>query len=174
MDVAEPGSLSDRPHPAMRGAPIEPLAVAPQQDRSFVALADREVGRASRTRDQRDHGGLVALAHDPQCPVTALEPKVLDIGCACFGDLQAVEAEQHGERCVGSVVVLGGEQEPAEFAASSGDHGGSSVQIAVSVVSSGAWCPPRIVGHPPNSIAELDVTTATNARCRRSEIRTEE
>ena len=101
----------------MCGAPIESLPVAAQQDWAFVAFADDEVDRAAGPRDQRDDGGLVALADDPKCSMTALERKVLDVGRTCFGDAQAVEAEQHGERGVGSVVVLGREQEPAEFTA---------------------------------------------------------
>jgi len=35
---------------------------------------------------------------------------------ACFGDAESVEAEQHSERGVGSVVVFGDEQEAAQFA----------------------------------------------------------
>lgn len=40
---------------------------------------------------------------------------VFDVGRARLRHTQPVEAEQHGERDVGSVVLLSYEQEPAEF-----------------------------------------------------------
>ena len=76
--MTEPRSFTDRPHPAMRSATIEPLAIASKQDRAFVSFADREVNRAAGARDQRDDGGLVALADDAQCSVTTFEREVLD------------------------------------------------------------------------------------------------
>ena len=66
----------------------------------------------SMVRPVRGTSGMtwfVAFADDSQGSVTALEPEVLDVGRARFGDAQTVEAEQHGERGVGAVVVLGGE-----------------------------------------------------------------
>ena len=97
----------------MRGSAIEAVSVAAHQDRAFVAFADRQVDRACRAGHERDHRGLVALADDPQRAVAALEAEVLDVGGARFCDPQSVETEQHGERGVGVVVVLGGEQECA-------------------------------------------------------------
>jgi len=117
MDVAESASFADRSYPAMRCSPIEPLAVAPHQDWAFVAFADGEVDRACRARHQGNDGGFVALADDPQCSVAALERQVLDVRRAGFGHAQPVEAEQHGQSGVGAVVVLGSEQETAEFTA---------------------------------------------------------
>jgi hypothetical protein len=49
--------------------------------------------------------------------VASFEAKVFDIGGARLADPQPVEAEQYGERRVVAVVLLGGEQEHAEFGA---------------------------------------------------------
>ena len=114
---AEPGSLADRPDPAVGGAAVEALAVPAAQDRALVAFADGEVDRASGTGNERDDGGLVAFADDPQGAVAALEAEVLDVGRARLADSEAVEAEQHGEGGVGAVEAFGGEQERAELGA---------------------------------------------------------
>lgn len=115
----------------MRGATIEPLAVASKQDRAFVAFADGKVDRACGTRYQWDHRGLVALTEDSQCSMTTFKREVLDVRCGSFGDAESLQAEQHGW-------------------ASSGDQGGSSAQIAVSAVSS--------VGMVSSSIRETSTT----------------
>jgi hypothetical protein len=92
MDRAESGLLADGVDPAVGGPPVEPLAVASLQDRSFVALADREVDSAGGPRDKGDDGGLVALAEDLESAVAAFEAEVLDVGGARFADAEAVEA----------------------------------------------------------------------------------
>jgi hypothetical protein len=93
------------------------LAVTAPQDRPLVALADRQVDRPGGPGHERHRGGLVALAHDPQRAVATLDAKVLDVGGASLADTQPVEAEQHGERCVAAVVLVGGEEEDAELGA---------------------------------------------------------
>jgi hypothetical protein len=65
--------------------------------------------------NERDRGRLVALAEDAQGAVTAFEAKILDVAGAGFADPQPVEPEQHGERRVVAVVLVGGEQEHAEL-----------------------------------------------------------
>jgi len=52
-------------------APIEALAVATSQDRALVTLADGQVNRPGRARDERDLGWLVALADDAEDSVTS-------------------------------------------------------------------------------------------------------
>ena len=59
--------------------------------------------------------GLLPFAEDAQCAMAALDPEVLDVGGARLAHPQTVEAEQHGERGVVAVAVLGGEQEHAEL-----------------------------------------------------------
>jgi hypothetical protein len=66
VDRVESGSFADRRDPSVRGAPVESLSVATSQDRSFMAVTDREVDRAGRSRHQRDRRRLVALADDLQ------------------------------------------------------------------------------------------------------------
>ncbi len=73
VHVAEPGAFADGSHPSLCGTPIEPLPVAAQQDRTFVAFTDGEIDRARGPRDQRDDGGLVAFADDAKRAVTPLE-----------------------------------------------------------------------------------------------------
>ena len=117
VDVAEPGAFADGSHPSLCGTSIEPVPVAPQQDWAFVAFADGEINRSGRPWDEWDEGRFAAFAHDPKCAMTPLEAEAFDVGRAGFGDSESVEAEKDGEGSVGSVVVVGGEQEPAEFTA---------------------------------------------------------
>jgi hypothetical protein len=75
MHPTEPGTLADRPDPAMRSPPVEPLAVTPAQDRTLTAFTDSQVDRASRPRNERDQRRLVALADDPQRAVPRSMPR---------------------------------------------------------------------------------------------------
>ena len=79
MDVAEPGALADRCHPPVSGAAVESFPVPALEDRAVVALTDRQVDRAGRSRDDRDSGGLVALPGDPQYPMATFGGQVLDV-----------------------------------------------------------------------------------------------
>jgi hypothetical protein len=102
---------------ARNGAPsaVKPVAVLSQQDRAGRSLADGNVDRPSGPGDQRDHGRLAALSHDPQRAVAPLECEVLDVRRAGLADAQPVETEEHGEGGVGVVEALGGEEEGAEL-----------------------------------------------------------
>jgi hypothetical protein len=117
VDGAQAGPLPDCSDPPVGCAPVEALAVSPAQDRSLAAFADGEVDGARRAGDEWDGGGLVALAEDAQGAVTAFEAKVLDVGRAGLAYPQPVEPEQHREGRVVAVVLVGGEQEHAEFGA---------------------------------------------------------
>jgi hypothetical protein len=80
MDDSESGAFADRADPTVSGAPVQALAVLAAQDRSFVPLTDGQVDRYRRAEHERDRGGLVALAEDAQCPMSALHGKILDVG----------------------------------------------------------------------------------------------
>jgi hypothetical protein len=114
---AEAGTLADRAHPAVCGAPVESLAVLSAQDRALVAFADGEVDRACCPRNQWDRGRLAALTEDLEGAVASLEAEILDIGGAGLADPQTVEAKQYGKGGVVTVVLLGGEQEHAQLGA---------------------------------------------------------
>ncbi len=113
----EGGPLANRVHPAMCGSPVQSLAITAAKDRPVAALTDGEVDGPSHSGNERNECRLVALADDPQGAVATLEPKVLDVGTARFVDSKPVHAEQHGERCVVAVILLGAEQEHAELGA---------------------------------------------------------
>jgi hypothetical protein len=66
----------------LRGASIGAPTVATAQDRTFVALTNRQIDRARGAWDERDRRRLVSLADDPQGAMTALEAEVLDVGGA--------------------------------------------------------------------------------------------
>jgi hypothetical protein len=117
VNGAEPGTLADRADPPVGRAPVEAVAVTASQDRPLVAISDGQVDRPSGPRYERHGGGLVALAHDPQRAMAALDAEVLDVGGAGLADTQPVQPEQHSKRSVVSVVVLGGEQEHTELGA---------------------------------------------------------
>ena len=99
----------------MCGTAVETFPVAASEDRTLVMPADDQVDGASSAWDERDGGRLVALAGDPQGPVATLDCEVFDVGLARFTDPEAVQAEQHGERLVDEVVVVGGGKEHAEL-----------------------------------------------------------
>ena len=84
VDVSEACSFADRSDPAVRGASIESGTVTSNQDWSVTAFADGQVNGPGGSRDERDYGRFVALADDPQCPVAAVESKIIDVGVACF------------------------------------------------------------------------------------------
>jgi hypothetical protein len=64
MDDAEAGPLTDGADPAVRGAPVESLAVVAVQDRSLGSLSECEVDGPGHPGDQRYHGRLVPLPDD--------------------------------------------------------------------------------------------------------------
>src|SRR5688500_15367693 len=111
MHSIEPSTVPDRADPPVGGPPVEALAVTAPKDRPLVAFTDRQVDRSSGPGHERHGGGLVALAHDPQGAMAALDAKVLDVGGAGLGDPEPVQAEQHGERGVVAVVLVGREEE---------------------------------------------------------------
>lgn len=117
MDGSEPGLLADGVDPAVSGSAVEAVAVTSLKDGSFMAVADGEVEGAGGAGDEWDDGGLVALAEDLQGAVAAFEAEVFDVGAAGFADPEAVESEEDGECCVGTVVPFGGEEEDAELGA---------------------------------------------------------
>jgi hypothetical protein len=80
------GTLPGRANPPVGGAPVEALAVTAEQDGTLVALADGQVDRAGGSGYERHGGGFVALAHDPQCAMAALEAEVLDVGGTGLAD----------------------------------------------------------------------------------------
>jgi hypothetical protein len=87
------GALPDRADPPVGGAPVEALAVTAPQDRPFVAFTDRQVDRPRGPGHERHGGGLIALAHDPQYAIAALEAEVLDVGGTGLADTQPVQSE---------------------------------------------------------------------------------
>ena len=82
-----------------------------------MAFTDGQVDRSRGAWDKRDGGGLVALAHDPQRAMAALDAEVLNVGGTSLADTKSIQAEQHGERGVVPVVLLGGEEQHAELGA---------------------------------------------------------
>jgi hypothetical protein len=75
----------------VRRPAVEALAITAPQDRAFAAFADGEVDGACRPWDERDGGGLVALAEDAQCAMAAFDAEVLDVGGACLTHSQTVQ-----------------------------------------------------------------------------------
>ena len=168
VDVAESGAFADGSHPSLCGAPIEPVPVASQEDRAFVAFADGKIDRSGGSRDERDDGRFAAFAHDPKCSMTPLETEAFDVGRAGFGDSEPVEAEEDGEPGVGSVEVFGSEQEPSELTAVHGvlfggwDLGPSNVLGGVGRDSAVDVREPVVAAHGDNRRSIVD---AASPRC---------
>ena len=117
VDVPQLSPPSDGPNPPMGGAPVPALPRGAAEDRSLRPLTYGQVDHPGGSGDEGDHCGLGALAHDPEGPGTTIEAQVLDVGTAGLADPQAVQSEEDGERFMGVVEVLGGEEEPAELGA---------------------------------------------------------
>jgi len=117
VDVAEPGPPSDRADPAMGGSPVQALARGTEEDRPLRPLAHGQIDHPSGSRNDGDDRRFRFFAHDPKGPVPTVEAQVLDVGTAGLAHPQSVEAEQDGERSMGVVEVLRGEEEPAELGA---------------------------------------------------------
>jgi hypothetical protein len=117
VHCSEAGAFADGANPAMRGSAVEALAVTAAQDRAFAAFADGEVDASRRPWDERDGGGLVALAQNAQRAMAAFDAEVLDVGGARLTHSQPVQPEQHRQRGVLTVVLLCGEQKHAELGA---------------------------------------------------------
>ncbi|HYO29613.1 MAG TPA: hypothetical protein VER37_03450, partial [Thermomicrobiales bacterium] len=101
----------------VRGAPVEPGAVVAEQDWPGHAFPDGKVDGPGRPEYQGDDGRLVALAGNTQCPVPSLEAETLDVGRACLADPQTIQPEEDGQRSMGMVDPLGGEEERPELGA---------------------------------------------------------
>jgi hypothetical protein len=101
----------------VRGPTVEPFAVLAAKDRPFAPFADGQVDGSRRPGDERDGGGLVALAEDAQRAMAAFDGKILDVGGTRLAHSQSVQPEQHRQGGVGAVVLVGGEQEHAELGA---------------------------------------------------------
>lgn len=91
----------------MRGAPVEPLVVTAAQDQTLAVFADGDVDGSCRPRDERNGGGLVALAEDAQRAMAAFDGEVLDVGGARLAHAQTIQAEQDRQRRMIAVVLLG-------------------------------------------------------------------
>ena len=117
MDHSEPGLFADGADPAVGRASVESLTVVAVQDRTLAALAEHEVDGAGYPWDEGDHRGLVALADDAERPVTTVEAQVLRVGRTGLAHPKPVQAEEHRQGGVVTVVAFGREQEGAEFSA---------------------------------------------------------
>src|SRR5207249_3757817 len=99
------------------------------------------VDASCRPRDERNGGGLVALAEDAQRAMAAFDTEVLDVGGARLAHSQSVQPEKHRQGGVGAVVLLGSEQEHAGagsgrvLARSSRTKSSLGISIVVVVVS---------------------------------------
>lgn len=113
---AESCPLADGSDPAMRGAPVETLAVVAQQDGAFSPFADGEVDGSGGAGHEWDQGRFVALADDPQDPVPSFEGHFFDVGLTRLGDPQAIQPQKYGQGGVGVIEPLGGEEESAQLA----------------------------------------------------------
>ena len=93
VDQTEPGTFADGANPTVGGAPVQTLPILASQDRTLVTFAHHEIDGARGSRDERNGGGLVALAQDRQRAMPALEGEVLNVRSARFGDSEPVQAE---------------------------------------------------------------------------------
>jgi hypothetical protein len=89
-DPGAAGYPADDPGGAV---PAGPPPVASAEERSFGALADRQVDRAGGARCERDGDDLAALPGDDQGPVAALQAQVLDIGTGGFRHSQPIQCQ---------------------------------------------------------------------------------
>jgi hypothetical protein len=157
VHLPDPGSLADGAHPAVGGAPVKALTVMAQQDGTISPFTDSEVDCSGGTRHQRNEGGLVSLADDPQYPVASLEGHVLDVGVAGFAHPQAIQSQQHSQRSMSVVESFGGEEKLTQLASVhpsplGGMHGGTADILG------------RVSADPAVDVSEAVVTHAVDRR----------
>ena len=75
-----PASPADGDDPAVRGSPVEALAVGAAQDRSLGSFADGEVDGSAVRGTSGISAGLAPLPRILQGPVPAFEAEVFDVG----------------------------------------------------------------------------------------------
>ena len=133
------GGETGSPSPSMNGVAVEALALVAADDGAFVAFTHGEVDRTGSPRDEGNKRWLVALAEDAQHAVSSLDGKILDVGPARLGDVQAVQSEEHGKRGVVVIEALGSEQEvPSLPRSMPWPSLGCAVWLAVRVSASGS------------------------------------
>ena len=114
MHQPEPCPFADGADPPVGRAPIEALAVMANQNRALSSFPDGEVDRTGGAENERDEGRFVAVANDPQHPVTPLEGHFFNVGLAGLAGPEAVQPQQRRQSRMGVVKALGGEEEPAQ------------------------------------------------------------
>ena len=122
--LVDPGALGEPADDAAGGMSVEAAAVSSCQQRPVGAFPDGGVDGACGPRGERDQGGLVALADDPQGAVAVGEGEVGQVGAAGLGDAQRVEREQAGQHVVVAAGQSGLDEERAELVAVQPEPGG--------------------------------------------------
>lgn len=69
------------------------MPIPAREDRALRSFAGDQVDGTGRARDERDGGGLAALAGDPQDAVATLDGEVLDVGPAGLAYPEPVQTE---------------------------------------------------------------------------------
>ena len=105
-----PARRAKRRTDASGAVAVKTLARMGQEDRTLDALTDRAIDRPRRPRRERNANHLAALSPHHQCPVTALDAQVLDVGSERLGDPQPVEGEQGDQGVLPGVTEAGDDQ----------------------------------------------------------------
>ncbi len=80
--LGDPGAAGDPADDPGGTVPVQPLPVHGGEERTFSALADRQLDRPGGTRGKRNRDDLAALAGDDQGAVAALQAKLCCSQCA--------------------------------------------------------------------------------------------
>jgi hypothetical protein len=98
-------------------ATVEALAVPAVQDRALAALAEHEVDRAGHPWHEGNDRRLVAFADDAQCSMASIKAEIFRVGRTGLAHSESIQAEEHRQGGMVTVVPLGGEEEGAQLSA---------------------------------------------------------
>ena len=118
--LADPGSARDPADDPPIAVPVQPAAVADDEDGHSAAFPGGRVDRPGSARSKRDGDDLASLASDSQRSVSAFRAQVLDIGAGGFGDAQPVQGQQGDQGVLQWGAKPGGYQQGTEIVAVQG------------------------------------------------------
>jgi hypothetical protein len=115
--LADSGAAGGPGDDAGGAVPVQPPPVGGDEQRSFSALADRQVDRPGGARRERDGDDLAALAVDDHGAVPAFQAQLLDVRASGLRYPQPVQGEQGDQGVLGGRAKPGGDQDRAELVA---------------------------------------------------------
>ena len=98
-------------------APLEALTISTVQDRALAALAQHEVDRGGHPLNEGNDRRLVAVADDAERLMSSIKAEIFHVGRTGLAHPESVQAKEHRQGGMVTVVTLGGEEEGTQLSA---------------------------------------------------------